>query len=112
MTAPDEARRALADAMEEVENQLSRRGLLESEPPSPEALASRQPFCVDTLRFPQWVQFVLLPRLRELLETGRAMPEYCEVAPMAEEYLKTEDLAAEPLVEALQTVDRLVTASA
>ena len=39
------------------------------------------------------------------------MPDYCEVAPMAEEYFRTEQMAADALVEALRELDRLVTAS-
>ena len=111
MKAALAARRALAGAIAGVEQQMAQHALLESRPPSDEALASRQPFCVDTLRFPQWVQFVFLPGLRERLEAGDAMPEYCDVAPMAEEYLKMENPGGQPLVDALEELDRLVTAS-
>ena len=111
MTDPQDARQRLDEGLAEVEAQLRHHGLLESEPPSGEALASRQPFCIDTLRFPQWVQFVFLPQLTDRLRAGEAMPDYCEVAPMAEEYFRTEQMAADALVEALRELDRLVTAS-
>jgi uncharacterized protein YqcC (DUF446 family) len=101
----------LDEALSEVEVQLRRHGLLESEAPSAEALASRQPFCVDTLRFPQWVQFVFLPQLSDRLNAGEAMPDYCEVAPMAEEYFRTEQRSADAFIEALRELDRLVTTS-
>lgn len=111
MSDPHDARQAIEEALARVEDQLRHHDLLESQPPSAEALASRQPFCVDTLTFPQWVQFVFLPQLNELLGAGRPMPDYCDVAPMAEEYFRTEQQAAEALIEALRELDRLVTAS-
>ncbi|TDT43067.1 uncharacterized protein YqcC (DUF446 family) [Halospina denitrificans] len=111
MTDPQHARQMLDEALAEVEAQLRHHGLLESEPPAPEALASRQPFCIDTLRFPQWVQFVFLPQLSERLNADDPMPDYCEVAPMAEEYFRTEQMAADAFIEALRELDRLVTAS-
>ena len=111
MTDPHQARQMLDEALAEVERELARHELLEGERPSAEALSSRQPFCIDTLRFPQWVQFVFLPQLSDRLSAGESMPDYCEVAPMAEEYLRTEQMAAEALIRALRELDRLVTAS-
>jgi len=39
------------------------------------------------------------------------MPDYCEVAPMAEEYFRTEQRSADAFIEALRELDRLVTTS-
>ena len=41
----------------DIEAQLRQMGLWQAVPPSPEALASSQPFCIDTLDFSQWLQF-------------------------------------------------------
>ena len=54
--------------------------------PSDEALASTQPFAVDTLEFVEWLQFIFLPRMKNLVETGSPLPSNCGIAPMAEEY--------------------------
>ena len=50
----------------DLEGALRSRLLWDADEPSPEALASTQPFCIDTLDFPQWLQFVFLPRMRAL----------------------------------------------
>ena len=52
--------------------------------PSALALASDQPFACDTLSFEKWLQFVFIPRLRSLAESGSALPCGSEVAAMAE----------------------------
>ena len=42
-------------------------GLWQSEPLRPEQLAFTQAFAADTMAFPQWLQFVFLPRVREAI---------------------------------------------
>ena len=46
-------------------------------PPPPEALASEQPFSIDTLTLPQWLQFIFLPTLYRLLDEGQPLPGRC-----------------------------------
>ena len=50
----------VADSLLQIEMELRRIDAWESEPPSPEALQSAQPFAVDTLEFTQWLQFVFV----------------------------------------------------
>ncbi|MBY6186967.1 YqcC family protein [Marinobacter hydrocarbonoclasticus] len=73
------------DTLNAIEQAMRHAGLWQSAPPSSEALASPQPFCCDTLAFEQWVQWILLPRLRALLEANLALPGNAAIAPMAEE---------------------------
>ncbi len=79
-----------------------------SEPPSAEALASTQPFCVDTLSFPQWLQFVFIARLRTMLALNQPLPDNCAVAPMAQEYVKSVQASLSPVIEILADIDRLL----
>ena len=95
----------VAELLIDIESELRTLGLWEPIPPSARALASEQPFCVDTLTLPQWLQFMLLPRLYELLEGEEGLPERCGVAPMAEEYFKGSELATDTLIVALQEID-------
>lgn len=103
----------LADAVLEVEQEMRQLALWipegSSEEPPEEALASTQPFCIDTLEFPQWIQFVLLVRVRGLIEAGAALPERSDIAPMAEEYFRPMPLSTDSLVEAIRRMDRLIT---
>lgn len=99
----------IAEVLIDIEAQLRQLGLWDKIPPSAEALASTQPFCIDTLSFPQWLQFVFLPTIYGMLERGEALPERCAIAPMADEYFRGASLPAEPLIIALERVDALIT---
>jgi uncharacterized protein YqcC (DUF446 family) len=74
--------------MTEIEQELRRQGQWEGRAPSPRALASPLPFCCDTLRFTQWLQWVFVPHTRALAESGRPLPSASGVRPMAEEALR------------------------
>jgi uncharacterized protein YqcC (DUF446 family) len=71
-------------------------------------LASSQPFGVDTLTLPQWLQFVFLPTIYQMLEEGQPLPQRCGIAPMAEEFYRDSGLAVGSLVDALLRIDELL----
>ena len=101
-------RTEVAEVLIDIEAQLRQLGQWDKIPPSTEALASREPFCVDTLTLPQWLQFVFLPTLYRMLEEGQPLPDRCGIAPMAEEFFRGSGLAVGELVEALERVDELL----
>lgn len=107
----EEARAALPGAMQAVAQALSELGLHSTASPSPEAFASVQPFCVDTMNFPEWIQFVFLPKLEGMLDGSEPMPSWCDVAPMAEEYFRNLEQDGQALIEALRVLDERVTAA-
>lgn len=98
----------IAEVLIDIEAQLRQLGLWDKIPPSGKALASHQPFCIDTLTLPQWLQFVFLPTLYQMLQDGEQLPERCGIAPMAEEFFRGSNLAVAELVEALEQVDELL----
>ena len=71
----------VAEVLIDIESELRKLELWDRVPPSPEALASEQPFCVDTLTLPQWLQFIFLPTLYQLLEADQPLPARCGIAP-------------------------------
>lgn len=89
----------------ELEAELKQLELWSLESPSAEALASTQPFCIDTLSLPQWLQFVFLQRMYQLVDTRAPLPRQCGIAPMAEEYFKSVNISAEQIIERLQYID-------
>ena len=99
---------AVAELLIDIEAQLRQLGLWEREPPPPQALASDQPFSVDTLTLPQWLQFIFLPTLYRLLAEGQPLPGRCGIAPMAEEYFRGLALASATLEQTLLKMDRML----
>lgn len=74
----------LQQRLVDIEQEMRLLGLWAVEAPSPSALASEVPFCFDTLFFHEWLQWVFLPRMTELLDRGRTPPAATQVAPLAE----------------------------
>ncbi len=99
---------AVAELLIDIEAQLRQLGLWEREPPPPQALASDQPFSVDTLTLPQWLQFIFLPTLHRLLAEGQPLPGRCGIAPMAQEYFRGLALASATLEQTLLKMDRIL----
>lgn len=96
--------REVAEQLLLIEAEMRRLDLWAATAPSPEALASTEPFCVDTLSLPEWLQFVFLPRMRQLIEGEMPLPRQCGIAPMAEEYFRGETPATE-LIKHLKELD-------
>jgi uncharacterized protein YqcC (DUF446 family) len=96
----------IAAVLIDLEAQLRQLGLWEEVSPPPGALASTQPFCIDTLSLPQWLQFVFLPKLYSLLEQAMPLPRECGVAPLAEEFFRGSGLNITALIAALEELDR------
>lgn len=102
VSAPD--RHRLADVVLAIEAEMRRAALWRDRPPAPAAMASRTPFCADTLAFPEWLQFVFLPRMHRAIEGEEAPPEASAIAPMGEESLA----GNERLLRLLRAFDALI----
>ena len=81
-------------------------GVWSIELPSQEALNSTQPFCVDTLSFEQWLQFVMMAKFEEMIRLSLPLPSKCEIAPMAEEAFKGRSVGV--VIDQIQLIDRLL----
>jgi uncharacterized protein YqcC (DUF446 family) len=77
--------RALIAVVDGLEAELRRMRLWEPVPPSQELLASPQPFCVDTLALSQWLQWMLIPRMRKIFSDGGELPSASAIHPYAED---------------------------
>lgn len=99
---------AVAEILIDVEKELRELRLWEFESPSEEALASTQPFAIDTLNFPQWLQFIFIPRLYLMIEQRLPLPNVSGVKPMAEEYFGVLKLNSAPLIFHLEQIDKLL----
>nr|WP_281419198.1 YqcC family protein [Marinobacterium ramblicola] len=95
--------------MMEIEREMRALDLWSQTMPDAQSLMSQQPFCIDTLEFHKWIQWLLLPRLQHLVLAQLPLPESCAVAPMAEEVFKAMEENTEHLLELLVQLDQAVT---
>ena len=109
LTSQEAVRNEIAAQLIELEAGLRQLGLWSGDVRSPESLASDQPFAVDVLEMEQWLQYVFLPTLYNLLKQDAPMPEQCAVAPMAEETLGKKPIPCKALIATLRDLDRLIT---
>lgn len=96
------------DLLSALEAELRRLDRWETTPPPAEDLASKLPFCCDTLTFPQWLQFVFLVRMKALIEAGAPLPSKSSIAQMAEEWFATTPDESIRLIRLLREFDALL----
>ncbi|WP_313085694.1 YqcC family protein [Pseudomonas sp.] len=98
----------LADQLLLIERELRVLDLWASTPPDARALASPEPFCVDTLSFEQWLQWIFLPRMKIILEREEALPAVSGILAMAEVVYQGRLQQMGGLLRALETFDALI----
>lgn len=95
-----------------IEAELRQLGWWTAASPTAQALASEQPFAVDSMAFEEWLQWMFLPRMQQLLESDAALPSACGIAPMAEMALAERAFQARALLQVLAEFDRLIVSGA
>ncbi|MBA4503045.1 YqcC family protein [Marinobacterium marinum] len=90
----------------QIRTEMQALGFWQTQPPQPAALASREPFCVDTLDFTEWVQWLLLPRLEEMVARQAPLPQNSEIKPMAEEVFKQMQADTSTLLGLIEQLDQ------
>ncbi|MCB5162753.1 YqcC family protein [Marinomonas algarum] len=79
----------LADLLADLQGAMQEASVWECTAPSDIALQSQEPFCIDTMSFPQWLRFVMITRFKLILVCGQDLPASCHISPMAEEAFKS-----------------------
>jgi dTDP-4-dehydrorhamnose 3,5-epimerase len=77
---------------------------------SAEALASQQPFCLDTMNFSQWLQFVFIPRMQAIIDARQVLPSLTKgqgLEPMACEFYKN-TVAEKNIIAMIRQLDELL----
>lgn len=77
--------------------------------PSDKDLSSTSPFCLDTIEFHQWLEYVLIARLRAMIEADMALPQAMMVYTYAQEKYRGQWSNYRNLIGILQELDKLVT---
>jgi len=95
----------IAVTLAAITAQMQDKGLWQDTPPSKDKLASKLPFCVDTLTFSQWLQWVMFPKLFVIIETKAALPNKSNMAVMAEQAFKAENADTTELLALIKQLD-------
>ncbi|WP_431031585.1 YqcC family protein [Proteus mirabilis] len=74
-----------------IEEEMKNIGLWQLDAPNDEAFASSEPFCIDTMEAHEWLQWVLIPRLSSLIDSGMALPTAFAITPYYEEAFKDDE---------------------
>lgn len=82
--------------------------LWESTPPAESARHSLAPFCHDTLQFHQWMQWVFMPNIIHVIESGNDMPSSSDIFPLAEFSLQQMAGDSQQLLLLIKQFDRLI----
>jgi uncharacterized protein YqcC (DUF446 family) len=99
----------LGELLLALEREMRAQDRWERQAPPEQALLSTQPFAVDTLDFDQWLQWIFIPRLHELLAMQLPLPGNCAVGPMAEEVYGPHDAGGERITLIVSEIDTLLT---
>jgi uncharacterized protein YqcC (DUF446 family) len=96
----------VARAVDAIEAELRRLGWWSETPPTAEQMAFTAAFAMDTMPLSKWVQFILLPRVRAIIEQRGAFPASSMVGAHAVREYDGQD--AGRLVELLSEFDDVV----
>lgn len=94
--------------LEAIEVELRRQDVWLPMPPSVEAMASTTPFCMDTMAFSQWLQWIFVPRVQAIIDSGGCLPKGSNIKSYAEEALAIERLEGEKLLLIIEQFDQLM----
>src|SRR5262249_23452021 len=73
----------VAAKLDEIEQEMKVVGLWQEEPLAPEKYNFTRAFAMDTMSYDQWLQFVFLPRVRDIISTKGKFPASSSVGAQA-----------------------------
>ena len=87
-----------------LEQSLRKAMLWSSSIPSNRALQSMVPFAFDSMPFEHWLQFIFIPKMSEIINAEKALPNNLKLLPMAEQSLSTSANKSE-IIEVIKQID-------
>ena len=75
--------------------------------PESKAFLSTSPFFMDTMDFHQWLEFVLIPKISELIEQEALENFQCQIHTYAQEYYRGQWTEYKQLITKLKEFDKL-----
>lgn len=93
--------------LDRLQHTMQRLNLWQAMPPAAEAFLSEEPFALDTMSPEEWLQWIFIPRMYALLESGAPLPSQIAISPYLEEAMKEFD-ALEQLLAPLVALEELL----
>ena len=93
----------------ELTCELKSLNLWQEHKPSAVELSSSAPFCCDTLDFEQWLQFIFIPKLIQMINLEQPLPTKIALTPMAQESFKHISAKTKLLFDIIQKIDTTLT---
>ncbi|MGL4476367.1 MAG: YqcC family protein [Shewanella sp.] len=90
--------------LQQLQALMQELSLWQATPIDESALLSTAPFACDTMSFAQWLQFIFIPKMQQLLALGLSLPDAIALAPMAEQAWQGQAQYL-PLIQFLQQLD-------
>ena len=90
-----------------LEQELVNADLWQTKMPDPKALQSSQPFHHDTLSSQEWLQFIFISRLEQMVKLQMPLPASCDITPYITESLK-EHKAVNKITSVTKQIDELL----
>jgi uncharacterized protein YqcC (DUF446 family) len=87
-----------------LEHSLREAMLWSNSVPSAKALQSELPFALDTMPFEQWLQFIFIPKMSEIISSKITLPDNLKLLPMAEQSLVAADKSS-GVIEVIKQID-------
>lgn len=91
-----------------LEAEMKLLGWWQSQAPSPQALNSQEPFCIDYLSFSEWLQWVYIPKMRHFMEQTGQLPQNSNLFAIAEEAWKGCNVETQRLLQVIELLDALI----
>jgi len=101
-----EQQKSLAKVLGELEETMRGLSLWGAVSPTNENLSSVEPFSYDTLELQEWLQWIMIPRFRALLESSKALPVESNISEYAEVKFAGPEYA--PLLADIRNVDAVI----
>jgi len=95
-----------ANIIAEIEAEMKRIGYWRAEPLPRDAYDFHQAFAMESMTFSQWLQFILIPRVHQIIEQHGSFPANSMVAVQAIREFDGDENASQ-LVDLLGKFDRL-----
>tara|TARA_R110002020_G_scaffold40661_5_gene120073 strand:- start:587 stop:895 length:309 start_codon:yes stop_codon:yes gene_type:complete len=97
----------MAQALLELERALRELGFWAAAPPAADRMSSAAPFCIDTLSFEEWLQWILIPRLGGIAARRERLSAGASIMPMGEQSFAHLGRRQQPLLVVLAQIDQL-----